>query len=89
MPVTSPAPGASSSYMSHGRERGQLEERRARVDQPIDAFANGQLALLAMPLQTYFGPPPSRHARRALAQLGDELHASASRLVWNVGSSRS
>ena len=32
-----------------GGERAQLEERRARVEQPVDALADGQLAALPMP----------------------------------------
>ena len=43
IPVTMPAPGASSSYIPLGGERAQLEERRARVEQPVDPLADRQL----------------------------------------------
>ena len=54
-------------------ERGQLEKRRARIEQPLDALADRQLALLAMTLRTYFAPPPCRAVASALAQLSDEV----------------
>ena len=44
MPVTIPADGAAPSYSSQRRERVQLEQRRAGVDQPVDPLAGGQLA---------------------------------------------
>ena len=53
------------------RERRQLEKRRAFVEQPIDAFADRHLALLAMPLQVAFAAAFAR-LREAVAKLGDE-----------------
>ena len=78
MPVTMPAAGASSSYMSAGGERRELEERRAR-DRAADRCARGPAAC---PARDDAGgtsaPPPSRARARPLAQLGDELlHAVA------------
>ena len=70
-PVTIPAPGASPSYMPCAASGGELEERRARVQQPVDALAREQLAaarvaragLLAAALP---------HARELLAQVCDQ-----------------
>ena len=53
MPVTRPAAGASLSYMLERGERRQLEERRAGIEQPVDALADGELALLAMALEVF------------------------------------
>ena len=36
-----------------GRQRGQLEEGRTWVDQPIDSFADRHLSLLAVTLQVF------------------------------------
>ena len=60
-----------------GRERRQLEKRRPAIDQPVDPFANRQLALRAMPLQV-LGAAALAGRRDSLAQLTDELpHAIA------------
>ena len=48
MPVTMPAPGASSSYMPSAARAESLQEGAARVDQPLDALADRQLAALAV-----------------------------------------
>ncbi len=53
------------------RERGELEERRARIDEPIDAVARGELAAFAMPLDRD-RPAAKLHAHEVRAQLIDE-----------------
>ena len=58
-----------------GRERAQLEERAARVEQPFDPLADRQLATLAVPLDRAVvaaGPAPGDRCL-ARAQVGDEL----------------
>ena len=67
--------GAGRLVVVHadGGERRQLEERRAGIEQPLDALAHRQLALLAVALRGTSAPPPSRARLSALAQLGDEL----------------
>ncbi len=58
-------------------ERRQLEERRPGIEEPIDALAHGELALLAMPLEV-FGSAAHPDDLGPLAKLGDELlHALA------------
>ena len=59
MPVTRPAAGASSSYMSQAARAGELEKRRSGVEQLFDALAHGELALLAMALEV-LRPAPLR-----------------------------
>ena len=44
MPVIMPAPGAASSYSRAPAMGKQLQERRARIEQPLDALARQQLA---------------------------------------------
>src|SRR5262249_54274998 len=57
-----------------GGEGVQLEERAARVDEPVDALARRQLAARAMPLGRLLAAALS-DLRRALPQLGHEsLH---------------
>jgi hypothetical protein len=51
MPVTIPGAGRLAVVHVPGGERRELEERRARVEQPVDALAHRQLALLAMALE--------------------------------------
>ncbi len=66
-------------------ERGQLEERRARVEQPLDPLADRQLALLAMTLEV-FGAAAFACRGLVRAQLGDELlHAIAIGLKNGIG----
>ena len=66
------ADGASPSYMSQAASARELEERRARVDEPVDPLARRQLAARAVPLERPLAAA-ARDLRRALAQLGDEL----------------
>ena len=61
-------------------ERVQLEERRARVDEPVDPLARGELPARAVALDRLLAAA-GRDERRALAQLGDEpLHRRAAAL---------
>ena len=53
-------------------ERRQLEKRRAGIEQPVDALAHRQLALLAMPLDV-LGAAAVARAAQPFAQLGDQL----------------
>src|SRR4029079_10762464 len=62
------------------RQRGQLEGGRAGVEEAVDALANGQLPLTAMPLQIFFAASLSREVG-ALAQLGYELIHSVAVLL--------
>ena len=74
MPVTIPAPGASSSYMPAGGERAQLEEGGARVEQAVDPLADRQLAALAVPGDrgVVAAGAATRHRCLAGAQVRDE-----------------
>ena len=54
-----------------GRERIQLQERRPRIDQPVDALARRELAARAVPLDRLLAAA-GRDECRALAQLRDE-----------------
>ena len=57
-----------------GGEGVQLEERRPRVDQPVDPLAGGQLAARTVPLDGLLAAA-ARDERRSLAELRDErLH---------------
>ena len=71
MPVTMPAPGRLVVVHLPRGQRRQLEKRRARIEQPIDALAHRQLALLAMPLQVARAAALAG-LREPLAQLRDE-----------------
>ena len=55
-----------------GGERRELEERRLRVEEAVDTVADGQLALVAMPLEI-FRAATLAGAGQPLAQLTDEL----------------
>ena len=60
-----------------GRERAELEERGARVDEPVDPLARGHLPAGAVALDRG-GAAAERDERGALAQLRDErLHPRA------------
>ena len=60
-----------------GGKRRQLQKRGAPVEEPIDALANGQLALRAVALQV-LGSPPVAGCLNAVPELADELpHAIA------------
>ena len=74
------------------RQRAQLEERRARVQQPLDPFADGQLAALAMTLDRALVATgaAARDRRLAVTEVG---HERRQRIVVRpdlgaVGSSR-
>ncbi len=66
-------PGGGRVVMVHsvGSERGELEERRAGVDEPVDAVARGELAALAVPLDGDVATA-APHARELAAQLVDQ-----------------
>ena len=67
-----------------GGERRKLQERRPRVDQPLDPVAGQQLAALRMALARTF-VAPKRGNGLACPQLGDEpLHARGVRLERRV-----
>ena len=70
MPVMIPAPGASPSYMPVRRQRGQLEERRRRVEQRVDPLARQQLAALDVPLPGCLGPARVAGPLQEQAELG-------------------
>src|SRR6185295_10004427 len=53
-------------------ERRQFEKRRAGIDQEIDPFADGKLALFAMPFEI-FRSTALACALHAFLHLGDEL----------------
>jgi hypothetical protein len=66
-PGHDPRRGRVVAIHAVGSQRGELEERRARIDQPVDAVARGQLAALAMPLDC---GGPRRYARARGARAG-------------------
>ena len=60
-----------------GGERTQLEEGAARIDEPVDPLAGGELAAGTMPLGRLLAAA-ARHFPRPLAELPDEpLHPLA------------
>ncbi len=68
-----------------GGERRQLEERRAAVEQALDALAHRQLALRAMPLDVFRAAAFAR-AGEVRAQIADELlHPIAIGLEERIG----
>ena len=71
MPVTMPAPGRVAVVEAVGGQRRELEERRARIEQAVDALADRQLALLAVACVRGWTAAGLRH-REPLAQLGDQ-----------------
>ena len=71
-PVTMPGGGRLAVVDVPGRQRAQLEEGGARVDEPVDPLARGQLPARAVPLDGALAAP-GRHLRGALAQLRDQL----------------
>ena len=71
MPVTSPAPGASPSYMSHAASGDSSRNGEPGIEQRVDALANRQLALLAVAFEVARAAALARRGH-ALAQLGDE-----------------
>ena len=72
MPVTTPALGACAVVDLPGCERVQLQERGARVDEPVDALAREQLAARVVPFDGALAAAGCDQ-RRTLAQLLDEL----------------
>ena len=78
MPVTSPAPGRSSLVHPVRRERRELEERRARIEQGLDALARQQLARLRGACRGPPRLPPSALRCNSGAQLRHQgLHGGA------------
>ena len=80
-------PGARRLVVVHvrGRERGELEERRSGIEQPVDPLAHRQLALLAVALQVFRPPPPRRARRACVAQLARQARCIRSWLARNSG----
>ena len=70
MPAIIPAAGASPSYMPQGGELADLEERRAGVEQAVDALARQQLAARDVPLAR-LGVAAERDLAGARAQVVD------------------
>ena len=60
MPAMIPAPGRFVVVHAVGRELADLEERRARIEQPLDALARQQLAARDMPLAMLLRPAERR-----------------------------
>ncbi len=71
MPVMIPAPGDSSSYMPPAASGRQLQERAARIEQPVDPFAGQQLAAADVTLPRAF-IAAQRRGRELRVQLADE-----------------
>ena len=65
MPVTIPARRRLAVVEPVGGEGVQLEEGRARVDEPVDALARQQLAAGAVPLDRFSPPPRATAAVRS------------------------
>ena len=78
MPVTSPAPGASSSYMSQAASGDSSRNGEPGSSSRLDALADRQLALLAVALEVAL-------AAAALACRVSCARSSATRLL-HVGS---
>ena len=72
MPVTIPARRGVAVVQALGRQRGELEERRAVIDQPLDPLACEQLAALAVPLDR-LAAAARLGAGQPLAKPTDEL----------------
>src|SRR6059036_3117148 len=63
----------------------QLQERRSRIQEPLDPLAYRPFSLLAMALDV-FAAATFMRPRHVLAQLGDQLlHSSAIRLESGIG----
>src|SRR5262249_41831252 len=69
-----------------GRERRELEERTAGIDEPVDPFSRGQLAPLAVPRQSLLAAS-ARDLPRPLPQLGDEPFHPGAPGLERVGTS--
>ena len=80
MPVTRPAPGASFSYMSHAASGESSRKGEPGIEQPVDALAHRQLALLAMPLEILGAAALAAH-REPVAEL---LHEAGEMLAIRV-----
>src|SRR5262245_27744901 len=63
-----------------GGQRGQLEERRAGIAEPLDAFAWEQLPAAAMALAGLLAASMA-HTREALLQVRDQLQMTVAVLV--------
>ncbi len=70
-PGDDPGAGGIAAVELRGRQRRQLEERRAGVREPLDAVAHEQLAAALVPLaRTLASPLPDR--LQAILELGDQ-----------------
>src|SRR5690349_16590444 len=58
-------------------QRRELEERRARIDQPLDAFAHRHLALLAMPREIFRAAALPYFVKARAIFAHERLHALA------------
>ena len=69
MPVTMPAPGASSSYRPFAASGDSSRNGDARIEQALDALAHEQLAA-ALVLRDQLGAAAQARGGEALGQLG-------------------
>ena len=88
MPVTMPAAGASSSYMSQRGQRRQLEERRAGIEQPRRS-ARAPAACPARDAARRTSRRRPRARGRAAARSSATSCCMRSRLLWKTGSAGS
>ena len=72
-----------------GGQRRELEKGRARVEQPVDAFPDRQLALFAVALEVAFSAAALCARRQLRSKLGNERSPFGSRLARNSASSGS
>ena len=82
--VTTPAAGRlliAGEHLAVVDERADLERARARIGEPVEALARGELALLVDALDVATGPSP-RGPRARLARSRSSSAASAAR--WSV-----
>lgn len=77
-----PGAGYGSAVLSVGRQRRQLQERSARIDQQVDSFADQKLAALAVTFD-HIGPPARRGLGNTRAQGFDTL--ALRRVIAGIG----
>ena len=65
MPVIMPAPGALAIVDVVGGELADLEERRAGIEQALDALARQQLAAAGVAGARFLAPPSAAWAARS------------------------
>ena len=82
-PGDDPCAGSLAVVELPGGERRELQERRVRVEQPVDALPSGQLPARAMLLERFLATSAG-DLRRSLAQLGNELLHASPALVEGV-----